>query len=831
MPSVVAHPPAVPWTEQAALAQSGRGEPSVPVPPATYVKKINDIRQTLVEANLRDEIMESFRPEISKLELPTTILYDELGLRIFEEITYLNEYYLTGYEIELLKLHAAEIAKNIPDGSMIIELGSGNLRKVRLLLEAFEASKKTIDYCALDLSRPELERTISQLPEFKYVTVCGLWGTYNDCLEWLKTPSLATREKTILHMGSSIGNFSRSDAASFLRSFREVMQPKDRMLIGVDACSNPSKVYHAYNDSKGVTHKFILNGLSHANRILGQQIFNEDDWKVIGEYVHDQNGGRHQAFYSPKKEITVLGATIYPHQRIFVEQSLKYSPKETQRLWDAAGFQHIQSWMRGNEYGFHMLEKSSSPFSPLSSIYSATPTPTISDWQALWKLWDNITTKMLTSEQMVEKPIELRNACIFYLGHIPTFLDLQLTKVTATPPTSPASYKNIFERGIDPDVDNPEVCHAHSKMPDEWPLTSEILAYQGRVRARLESFYENGHCKMPRNIARAIWVGFEHEAMHIETFLYMLLQSDKTHSPPGMAHPNFPTMAREARTKRIENEWHTVPEQNITIGIDDPEDGTADTTFGWDNEKPQRQTHVKAFQAKGRPITNEEYARYMYAKNIKQIPASWLQPSSAEIPKPTSTNGYFFNTDELPASFVAGKFVRTFYGPVPLEHTLDWPAAASYDELAGCAEWLGGRIPTFAETRSIYAYVNKAKVRSEEEHHGISSQDFIDLDGANVGFSHWHPIPVTSAGNRLSGQSDLGGVWEWTSTPLRRYTGFEPMELYPEFTADFFDGKHNIALGGSWATHPRIAGRKSLVNWYQRNYKHAWIGARIVRDI
>lgn len=28
--------------------------------------------------------------------------------------------------------------------------------------------------------------------------------------------------------------------------------------------------------------------------------------------------------------------------------------------------------------------------------------------------------------------------------------------------------------------------------------------------------------------------------------------------------------------------------------------------------------------------------------------------------------------------------------------------------------------------------------------------------------------------------------------------------------ADFFDGKHNVVLGGSWATHPRIAGRKSL---------------------
>ena len=49
--------------------------------------------------------------------------------------------------------------------------------------------------------------------------------------------------------------------------------------------------------------------------------------------------------------------------------------------------------------------------------------------------------------------------------------------------------------------------------------------------------------------------------------------------------------------------------------------------------------------------------------------------------------------------------------------------------------------------------------------------------------------------------------------------------------ADFFDGKHNIVLGGSWATHPRIAGRKTFVNWYQRNYPYAWIGARLVKDL
>jgi formylglycine-generating enzyme required for sulfatase activity len=71
-------------------------------------------------------------------------------------------------------------------------------------------------------------------------------------------------------------------------------------------------------------------------------------------------------------------------------------------------------------------------------------------------------------------------------------------------------------------------------------------------------------------------------------------------------------------------------------------------------------------------------------------------------------------------------------------------------------------------------------------------------------------VPITANGDRLAGQSEMGGVWEWTSSPLRKWDGFKPMSLYPGYTADFFDEKHNIVLGGSWATHPRIAGRKSL---------------------
>jgi hypothetical protein len=61
-----------------------------------------------------------------------------------------------------------------------------------------------------------------------------------------------------------------------------------------------------------------------------------------------------------------------------------------------------------------------------------------------------------------------------------------------------------------------------------------------------------------------------------------------------------------------------------------------------------------------------------------------------------------------------GKYVKTVFGTVPLKYALDWPVVASYDELAGCAQWMGGRIPTMEEVRSIYSYVDRMKKKEFE---------------------------------------------------------------------------------------------------------------------
>ena len=111
----------------------------------------------------------------------------------------------------------------------------------------------------------------------------------------------------------------------------------------------------------------------------------------------------------------------------------------------------------------HMVHKKPNTvsFPTRFADYTAQHVPLMKEFSQLWSAWDMATHDMIPQEELLTKPIKLRNACIFYLGHIPCFADIHMTRATGSEPTSPASYQKIFERGIDPDVDNPEHCHAH----------------------------------------------------------------------------------------------------------------------------------------------------------------------------------------------------------------------------------------------------------------------------------------------------------------------------------------------------------------------------------
>ena len=200
-----------------------------------------------------------------------------------------------------------------------------------------ETSGKDVDYCALDLSLSELQRTFSMLPKgsYQHVKCRGVLGTYDDGLMWLKQPENRLKPLCILTMGSSLGNFDRTEAARFLSGFAQIMQPADLLIVGLDACQDEDKVLRAYNDTKGITHEFYLNGMANINKLADRRMFDPGDWTVIGQYNKKKHC--HQAFYQANSDVLVGETMLKAGDRIRVEESYKYSPSQRAELWNSGG--------------------------------------------------------------------------------------------------------------------------------------------------------------------------------------------------------------------------------------------------------------------------------------------------------------------------------------------------------------------------------------------------------------------------------------------------------------------------------------------------------------
>lgn len=59
----------------------------------------------------------------------------------------------------------------------------------------------------------------------------------------------------------------------------------------------------------------------------------------------------------------------------------------------------------------------------------------------MWAAWDFITREMIPPSMLFQKPIDLRHICLFYCGHIPTFLSIHLARLLKEPDTEPVEFK------------------------------------------------------------------------------------------------------------------------------------------------------------------------------------------------------------------------------------------------------------------------------------------------------------------------------------------------------------------------------------------------------
>lgn len=236
-------------------------------------------------AVMLQDVMEGL--SLPQKELSPKYFYDTRGSELFEEITYLDEYYPTRKEHALLRRWMpAWVSEDRP--AALVELGAGSARKSRVLLDAMEAQGTGNLYVPVDVSGAFLHDTARRLRgEYEDLRVEPV---VRDMTRRLALERDLPRPAWFALLGGTIGNFERERGVELLARIAEEMRPEDAFLMGVDQRPGPHKsrddLERAYNDADGVTAAFNLNVLRVLNRELDADF--------------DESAFRHRAFYDPE---------------------------------------------------------------------------------------------------------------------------------------------------------------------------------------------------------------------------------------------------------------------------------------------------------------------------------------------------------------------------------------------------------------------------------------------------------------------------------------------------------------------------------------------------
>jgi L-histidine N-alpha-methyltransferase len=213
-------------------------------------------------------------------EIPARYFYDDRGSALFEAITELPVYYQTRTEIAILERHAAEILALVRPRHLV-ELGSGAGRKIRLLLDAWDAGGAAHAGGAaraaragepgrtctmLDINEAFLQQSIDRLSAaYPGCVFRGVVGDFTVDLDRLGPGT----DRLIVFFAGTIGNLAPEQRGRFLRALAGMLSPGEALLVGVDLVKDPAELEAAYNDPQGVTAAFNRNMLAVVNRRFG----------------------------------------------------------------------------------------------------------------------------------------------------------------------------------------------------------------------------------------------------------------------------------------------------------------------------------------------------------------------------------------------------------------------------------------------------------------------------------------------------------------------------------------------------------------------------------
>ncbi|GAA59345.1 hypothetical protein P20652_1206 [Pseudoalteromonas sp. BSi20652] len=284
--------------------------------------------------------------------LPCKYFYDDKGAALFEQITTLQEYYVTRTELSILEQYSQAIAQLLPDNLSIIEPGCGSGKKVAYLL-AHMANVKT--FVPFEISQEMLSYSLAHLsPLFPELVISPLLGdfTHSQMVKQLtKDTALDSQTNLVYFPGSTLGNFSPVKAIEIMSNFHRLCGVNGYVLIGIDLVKERQVLLDAYDDKAGVTAAFNKNLLGRINNELNanfdlttfshQSRFNEVHSKIEMHLISlcDQS-------------VIIDNQQIHfdKGESIHTENSHKYTVESFAALAGQAGLKLENTWQDANDY-------------------------------------------------------------------------------------------------------------------------------------------------------------------------------------------------------------------------------------------------------------------------------------------------------------------------------------------------------------------------------------------------------------------------------------------------------------------------------------------------
>jgi iron(II)-dependent oxidoreductase len=387
----------------------------------------------------------------------------------------------------------------------------------------------------------------------------------------------------------------------------------------------------------------------------------------------------------------------------------------------------------------------------------------------------------------------------WHLGHIAYIESLWLLERSAGLPCLFPQYRQLFAADGLPKAKRVQL-----------PELKEIRYYLDTVREKALDFLETADVEQNERLWRFL---IQHESQHCE-IICMVLELAK-----------ISISDKKSLCTDEQSQASLDFEEMIQIPAGEFEQGS-NSIDALDNESPAHQVYLDTYWIDRYPVTCRQYRAFMDAGGYQnsrwwsKAGWEWLQTEQVTQPLYWQGDRAWDNHPVCGVSWYEAEAYSRFVGKrLPTE--AEWEKAASWDvtatvlvENCNCdrvarpvAQPHGVRLPQSGALRKSVL----------PEQACLHTGDRL--------FGQTTPVNAYPGGQSVYGLYDtLGNVWEWTASWFDGYQGFQSYP-YIGYSQVYFDQKHRVLKGGSWATRPWVL-RPSFRNWYYPSVRQLFAGFR-----